>query len=308
MGNKERIGGANDKKLEVPNWFQVKSWHALASYRYSIQEIRPVSHVWGVMAVTLSWFPIVKGGAPADAFNNCNYDINKALKGDPCKVTLLGDHSLASEPREFSSKLLEDVRCGGTERLLDTRVGKLTNYVLKYLEKNQQTDEDAKRYLGDYLESLIVDYDRRQERQALRAEELDEHYSRMNDGFYNTRLVLAGAGFRTSDLPDFSRQMGQLRATNNLYGGWKRGEINVPQEVLEDAGVDPTEGNREITDSPLITEWRHDTASDAVKALKLAVYDMKYGMEWDSRMRRSLIREARSQISKASRCASLTNN
>lgn len=298
MGSKEHVGAAADKKLEAPNRFQVKLWHSMATYRFARQE-SPKALPLNAAIAALSWFPVMKGGAPTDAFVNSNYDVTTALDGDPDKALMLGDHSLTSEPREFSGKLLEDIRQGGTEQLLDTRVGKLTNYILKYLERNQQPGEDAKRYLGDYLESLLLDYDRRQERQALRAEELDEHYSRMNGGYYNTQLVLARAGFRTSDLSDFSRQMGQIDAANCLYDDWKRGEINIPQEVLEDAGADPTEGNLEIADSPLIVEWRHDTASGAVNALKLAVYDMRYGMEGDSRMRRSLIREARGEIEEA---------
>lgn len=300
MSSKERMGAVADKKLEAPNRFQVKLWHSMATYRFARQEFPKALPVNAAFAA-LSWFPVIKGGAPVDAFVNSNYDVTTALDGDPDRVSLLGDHSLTSEPREFSGKLLEDVRQGGTERLLDARVGKLTNYVLKYLEKRQRPGEAAKQYFGDYLDSIIFNYDRRQERQVLRAEELDEHYSRMNDGFYNTRFVLAKASFRASDLPDFGRQIGQLRATNKLYGDRKRGEINVPQEILEDAGVDPTEGNREMMDSLLIAEWQHDTASDAVNALKLAVYDMRYGMEGDLRMRRSLIKEAHGEIEKVNK-------
>ncbi len=61
---------------------------------------------------------------------------------------------------------------------------------------------------GDYLEFLLFDDDRRQERRGLKAEELDEHYSRTNNGWYNTHLVLAKAHFRADNLPDFNCQTG----------------------------------------------------------------------------------------------------
>lgn len=61
---------------------------------------------------------------------------------------------------------------------------------------------------GDYLEFLLFDDDRRQERRVLKAEELDEHYSRTNNGWYNTHLVLAKAHFRADNLPDFNCQTG----------------------------------------------------------------------------------------------------
>lgn len=80
-------------------------------------------------------------------------NIRGALERNPDNPPLLGDRLLAAEPREFTEKLCADVRRGGTGRLLDTRVGKMTNYVLAHLEKRRWTDEDAKQFLVIILSS-----------------------------------------------------------------------------------------------------------------------------------------------------------
>jgi len=146
--------------------------------------------------------------APRKALIVNDNNIRGALERNPDNPPLLGDRLLAGEPREVTEKLCADVRRGGTGRLLDTRVGKMTNYILTHLEKRQRPDEDAKQYFGDYLESVLFDDDRRQERRILKAEELDKYYFRTNNGWYNTYLVLAKAHFRTDNLPDFNCQTG----------------------------------------------------------------------------------------------------
>lgn len=80
-------------------------------------------------------------------------NIRGALERNPDNPPLLSDRLLAAEPREFTEKLCADVRRGGTGRLLDTRVGKMTNYVLTHLEKRRWPDEDAKQFLVIILSS-----------------------------------------------------------------------------------------------------------------------------------------------------------
>ena len=298
MGNKEYINSVSaEKSIEVPNRFQVALYSG-KQHRNFFRSIYPHSYIGSTLAAAVG-FSVGVCIAPRRALIVNDDNIRGALKHNPDNPPLLGDRSLAAEPREFTEKLCADVRRGGTERLLDTRVGKMTNYILTHLEKRQRPDEDAKQYFGDYLESVLFDYDRRQERRILKAEELDKYYFRTNNGWYNTYLVLAKAHFRTDNLPDFNRQTGWLDAANDLYDDWKKGNINIPQEVLEDAGVGVDEDIAEVELSPTITEWRRDTASDAVKSLKLVVYDLKYGMRGDRRVRSSLNRDARHRIEKA---------
>lgn len=298
MGSKEHMNGARgEKSIEAPNRLQVALYSG-KQHRNFFRSIYPHSYIGSTLAAAVG-FSMGVCIAPRKALLVIDDDIRGALECNPDNPQLLGDHLLVAEPREFTERLCADVRRGGTERLLDTRVGKMTNYVLTHLEKRQWSDEDAKQYFGDYLESLLFDDDRRQERRILKAEELDEHYSRTNNGQYNTCLVLAKAHFRADNLPDFNRQTGRLDAANDLYDDWKRDEINIPQEVLENAGVGADEDVVKVEPSPTITEWRCDTASDAVKALKLVVYDLKYGMRGDRRVRSSLNGEARCRIKKA---------
>ena len=50
--------------------------------------------------------------------------------------------------------------------------------------------------------------------------------------------------------------------------------------MLEDTGVEADRDVAEVKSSPIITEWCCDTASDAVKALRLVVCDLKLWYVW----------------------------
>lgn len=211
------------------------------------------------------------------AFGDVQYDIERGLHGN---ALLLGDDQLEAAPKKYAEKLLEEVRRGGDfESLSDTKVGKLTQYVLYHLQREQLPGESAWQYYGDWLGSAISNYRRRQQRQVISESELDELYDKQGRE-YDVYLTLQRTDLRTDIFLGLRRQITCLQSLSPgvFERTWGEGEINVPREILSDAGIGPWEVSGDVLGSPTVLEWKNDTMADKVRALKqhMQLLDKKY--------------------------------
>lgn len=283
MGKKEKA-----PKMEVPSTLKMivldlKRSHEIV--RRDIDDEPSFARKALGLIETLLWIgiaPAVRrydrgpGSFRQDMFVGAQVDIESAFEGES---PFMGDHWLSRYPEEYATHLLEAVRKGDADPLLDTNVGKITKYILYNLRKREKPDEAANRYFASWLEATIDDYGRMKRREASRDERLQEIYEGKGLG-YNVRLVLAGADLRINDLTGcFGRDLEQMMAITGLYKRWEEGRIYVPREVLEEAGVSPDQSVDDVKGLQIIETWRRDTGSDAKRRLKENVYELDHGLE-----------------------------
>lgn len=283
MGKKEKA-----PKMEVPSTLKMIALDLKRSHeivRRDIDDEPSFARKALGLIETLLWIgiaPAVRrydhgpGSFRQDMFVGAQVDIERAFEGES---PFMGDHWLSRYPEEYATYLLEAVRKGDADPLLDTNVGKITQYILYILRKRKKPDEAANHYFASWLEATIDDYDRMKRREASRDERLQEIYEGKGLG-YNVRLVLAGADLRINDLAGcFGRDLEQMMAITGLYGRWKEGGIYIPREVLEEAGVSPDQSVDDVKGSQIIKAWRRDTGSDVKRRLKQNVYELDHGLE-----------------------------
>lgn len=283
MGKKEKA-----PKMEVPSILKMIALDLKRSHeivRRDIDDEPSFARKALGLIETLLWIgiaPAVRrydhgpGSFRQDMFVGAQVDIERAFEGES---PFMGDHWLSRYPEEYATYLLEAVRKGDADPLLDTNVGKITQYILYILRKRKKPDEAANHYFASWLEATIDDYDRMKRREASRDERLQEIYEGKGLG-YNVRLVLAGADLRINDLAGcFGRDLEQMMAITGLYGRWKEGGIYIPREVLEEAGVSPDQSVDDVKGSQIIKAWRRDTGSDVKRRLKQNVYELDHGLE-----------------------------
>lgn len=283
MGKKEKAS-----KMEVPSTLKMIALDLKRSHeivRRDIDDEPSFARKALGLIETLLWIgiaPAVRrydhgpGSFRQDMFVGAQVDIERAFEGES---PFMGDHWLSRYPEEYATYLLEAVRKGDADPLLDTNVGKITQYILYILRKRKKPDEAANHYFASWLEATIDDYDRMKRREASRDERLQEIYEGKGLG-YNVRLVLAGADLRINDLAGcFGRDLEQMMAITGLYGRWKEGGIYIPREVLEEAGVSPDQSVDDVKGSQIIKAWRRDTGSDVKRRLKQNVYELNHGLE-----------------------------
>lgn len=293
------MGSSNtERQMTVPSYWEIVRLDAKSTYNSSREVTAGRVGAVGLTLIDLAFGPALRrhyfgpNGRRQLAFKEVQYSIERGLGGKE----FIGDHYLKNRPEEYVERLAAEVRKGNVESLLDGPVGKLTQYVLADLKKKQRCSEEAAGYWADWLEATKADYVRSEGQSALSADDLAGIYEKRGRA-YDVHLVLAGAELRTSDVSyDFGENIEWLNALNHLESRWEGGRIHVPEEVLTEAWVDPQAPVDKALRSPIIREWRDDTRSDAVKALKLDVYDLLHGekdlMLGPERSKRFLAREA----------------
>lgn len=283
-------------KLTVPSCLEVAFLDVKGAYGYS----RPGFSVIGsiiVAAISTVVSPLVRprilgpGSFDQTAFYHIQNEIIGGLNGEDLALSNKQlEEQLEENPREYAEHLLIKTRLGESDPSLGS-VGRLTGYVLDRLQRKQQSGEDAKQYVGDWLEATLANYDRSQIRKALTEAELKKIHEKENAEI-DVRLVLAKTSLRTSGLPGLRQQLGQLEAARNIATNWQKGRIDVPREVLEEADVGPDQSVGYVKSSLVIGDWREDTKSDAVRALRAVVDKLDHGerSEGDSKAARNMLR------------------
>lgn len=283
-------------KLTVPSCLEVAFLDVKGAYGYS----RPGFSVIGsiiVAAISTVVSPLVRprilgpGSFDQTAFYHIQNEIIGGLNGEDLALSNKQlEEQLEENPREYAEHLLIKTRLGESDPSLGS-VGRLTGYVLDRLQRKQQSVEDAKQYVGDWLEATLANYDRSQIRKALTEAELKKIHEKENAEI-DVRLVLAKTSLRTSGLPGLRQQLGQLEAARNIATNWQKGRIDVPREVLEEADVGPDQSVGYVKSSLVIGDWREDTKSDAVRALRAVVDKLDHGerSEGDSKAARNMLR------------------
>ena len=117
---------------------------------------------------------------------------------------------LEGEPEEYTKRLLKGVHEGDVDLLMDTRVGKLTQYVMYQLEKKQLPERMRNDIFGDWLEATIDNHERTKEREIRSTSELEAIYDKEGRET-DVQLVLAGTDLRTRRVSDdFRKNLGQI--------------------------------------------------------------------------------------------------
>jgi hypothetical protein len=268
-----------NREKEVPSTLEVAALDLKSTYALSReQSLGTVGATTLTLAVT-ALKPLIgrqllgPASFKQEAFLNIKSDIMRSLNG---KKPFLGDHFLEGEPEEYTKRLLKGVHEGDVDLLMDTRVGKLTQYVMYQLEKKQLPDEDAKRYFGDWLEATIDNHERTKEREIRSTSELEAIYDKEGRET-DVQLVLAGTDLRTRRVSDdFRKNLGQLEALKNIIPNWEKGKIDVPREVLEAADLDPVAPVDELKSNQSVFEWKRDTVVDTLKEVRQGVYGLEH--------------------------------
>jgi hypothetical protein len=268
-----------NREKEVPSTLEVAALDLKSTYALSReQSLGTVGATTLTLAVT-ALKPLIgrqllgPASFKQEAFLNIKSDIMRSLNG---KKPFLGDHFLEGEPEEYTKRLLKGVHEGDVDLLMDTRVGKLTQYVMYQLEKKQLPDEDAKRYFGDWLEATIDNHERTKEREIRSTSELEAIYDKEGRET-DVQLVLAGTDLRTRRVSDdFRKNLGQLEALKNIIPNWEKGKIDVPREVLEAADLDPVAPVDELKSNQSVFEWKRDTVADTLKEVRQGVYGLEH--------------------------------
>lgn len=137
----------------------------------------------------------------------------------------------------------------------EPEIVKLAQYSLSVAERRAQPGDNPRKDILDSIDTMMFDYQRRQSKLTLTAEQLVDYYHRTFSPIHNLLLILIESPLRATDIEGFCLSQGRVYSVTHLEDDWKTGIINIPAEVLEMAGLTPYSSYEEVKRSTIVKQW-----------------------------------------------------
>ena len=121
-----------------------------------------------------------------------------------------------------------------------------------------------------FLDTTLIDFQRRVHKTVFTVSELDAHYMRSFQPVLNLALIALGSRSRAQALGLLPLLQGKVYALDDMSHELPRGEINIPGEVVNRAGLDVENLMRcpTLSDVPAIRDWMKDECDSSTQILK----------------------------------------
>ncbi|TSC87614.1 MAG: hypothetical protein G01um101416_429 [Microgenomates group bacterium Gr01-1014_16] len=155
-----------------------------------------------------------------------------------------GDAHGVPDPLAYAQELSQRIE---HDNLTNSRIDRQLRYALEVLEPRALPTDNPR---GDFIkaiQAIIFDYERASVKRLLSAKEIEQYFRDSFDPVINITLLAISSKLRSHNLPVLSYGQGRVYSARDFETDWKRGIINVPEDIISSAGFFP--------DSPLIRTW-----------------------------------------------------
>lgn len=142
----------------------------------------------------------------------------------------------------------------------------LVAHSLPVLEKKAQPPDSPRQDFLDVIDAMVFDHQRAKKRRVLTAEQLKIYYQQTFFPVINLMLIGLGSKFRACDIPELSFCQGRVYTIRDLQSDWNAGIINIPEEILNGAGLTAHSSYKDVIQSPVQT-WFQAELMDCEREL-----------------------------------------
>lgn len=206
------------------------------------------------------YLPGVKGLFAAYLISAWDYELSSAGRSAYFFIrniddVLDGERKLSNiDPLTYVASLksqVETVAYTGTPEII-----RLAEYSISILEKRARQGDNPKQDILNAMDIMVFDNQRRQGRRALTHEQLSNYYYPYTfSSIANIMLIGLRSQFRATDIPEFSFCQGRVYTVRDLKSDWDTGTINIPKEILNEAGLTPFSSYSEVVESSYMKAW-----------------------------------------------------
>lgn len=134
-------------------------------------------------------------------------------------------------------------------------VGGLAEFAIDRLKRRGKPGDNPRRDFLDSIDSMVFDHQRAKGRSLLSAAEVEAYYGRIFLPVINIMLIGVRSQLRASDIPELALSQGRVYSVRDLENDWRAGVINIPREVLGEAGLRPYYPVGDVTINPVVRNW-----------------------------------------------------
>lgn len=203
-----------------------------------------------------------------------------------------GDRRVSCDPEAYVLRVRRWI--AGEAEGDDSDLACLATCVGAGLDRAGGEGEDPRRELLGLLEVLVEDRRRMDRGTPMKAAALALHHRSTFSGSVNLALLLMGSTLRAAEAPELVEALGWCSPTRDLEEDFRKGLINIPEEVIRaagDAGADVGDF-RSLMTSPATREWmrvEYRRGAAAVEALGRRVAEAP---DWPARALLAAFRRA----------------
>lgn len=114
---------------------------------------------------------------------------------------------------------------------------------------------------------MWFDHYRMKNRIVLNKDSLIENYRFQFYPIHNLHLIGLQSGLRVRDIASFPVAQGRLYGLRDMREDWDKGLINIPEETLTTAGLNPCSSFSDVQRSPAINEWIQEECGESAVQL-----------------------------------------
>lgn len=188
-----------------------------------------------------------------------------------------GDRQITSGPLAYVQDLRLQVETGNFKNGLT--IATLARNAVVNLEKRAKSGDNPRADFLDAIDAIIFDYLRSKDRRTLTGFELEQYYHSAFDPVVNLTLMIVNSSLRSKDIPAMSYGQGRIYSVRDLDQDWERGTINIPQEILTQAGLTTSSKIEEVKSSGQIQGWFIEVLSTTKPQLQALQEQLKASSE-----------------------------
>lgn len=184
-----------------------------------------------------------------------------------------GDTEFVGDPLEFESNLRNQITTNNFDE--QSNISMLLRSALVDLEAKKGKNDD---FRGDFIRTMSAiefDYHRALRRGMLSSSELTEYYHDAFDPVMNITCGAIDSSVRATDIPIMSIGQGLVQSYRDRKIDWKRGVINIPREVLDEACLNNELGFEEVDNNRVIYGWWTGQLSEVKKGFNKLLPELK---------------------------------
>lgn len=188
-----------------------------------------------------------------------------------------GDRQITSDPLAYVQDLRLQVETGNFRNGLN--IATLARNAVVNLERRAKSGDNPRADFLGAIDAIVFDHLRSKERRTLTEFELEQYYHSAFNPVVNLTLIGINSSIRSKDIPAMSYGQGRVYSVRDLDQDWERGTINIPQEILTQAGLTTSSKIEEVRSSRQIHRWFVEILSTTKPQLQILQEKLKTSSE-----------------------------
>lgn len=178
-----------------------------------------------------------------------------------------GDRKITQDPEDYTRSILHSMEyeTKGPEimELYRFAIGPIT-------EMAKESDDPKANFIKVIRDAMLFDYHRSKSKRVLTEDQLERYYEDTFVPVMDIAFIIAQSNQRSSDIPEIISTQGHIYSIRDLRRDLDQGIVNIPKNVLTEAGFTRAPSFEQVVSNPSLASWRSSEVERYQSELRIA--------------------------------------